>query len=72
MLFVIKVLMNSSAFSESNMVGLRRQSQGLANDERITKLAILRNIFSAVMFSIAVSGLVGIMIFSCVHWTSFS
>jgi hypothetical protein len=54
------------------MVRLRKQFEGLAHEERTTQFAILKTIFNAIIFSIAGFGFVGVVVFSCVHWTSFS
>lgn len=54
------------------MMRQRRQTQGLIKDERNPKLAVLYVIFSAAVFSVAVLGLVGIVVFSCVHCSSCS
>jgi hypothetical protein len=54
------------------MIRQRRETEGLIKDERNPKLTALYVVFSAVLFSIAILGLIGIVVFSCVHWTSFS
>lgn len=54
------------------MVRLRRQTEGLASEQEHGTLALLRVIFNVVIFSVSIAGLVGIVVFSCVHWTNFS
>jgi|GEM_PF-4188754 len=56
------------------MVGhrLRIKTEGLAKEDTSALIIVLRVIFSVVVFGAAAAGLVGIIIFSNVHWTSFS
>lgn len=56
------------------MIGqrLRIQTEGLAHQETSALFIMLRVILSVLSFAVAISGLVGIVVFSVVHWTSFS
>ncbi len=56
------------------MVGtrLRIETKGLAKEHTSNTVIVLRVIFSVLAFFVAVSGLIGVVIFSSVHWTSFS
>ena len=56
------------------MVGLRKkiQTEGIASEQTSGMLIAVRVIFNTIVVSIAISGLMGLVIFSCVYWFSFS
>lgn len=54
------------------MVSLRRQSQGLVREQEHGALLALRLIFNVIIACIAISGLIGVIVFFYMHWTSFS
>lgn len=54
------------------MARLRRHTEGLAEEHPSPKLSVLLFLFNAIIFFTAVCGLVGIVVFSFIHWNTFS
>lgn len=53
------------------MVRLRRATEGLANQERSSASTVMRTLFVVILNVLLILGLIGLIIFINVHWSSF-